>query len=83
MIWKSALLLIFVATSMPMQAAGQPNVQARKAPIITKDGLQFRDLDKNGLLDRIHRTERGDPAGRPHRWWAIRPWPQRSGGLRA
>ena len=35
-----------------LQAADQPKIEARKAPVITKDGLKFRDLNKNGTLDR-------------------------------
>ena len=32
-------------------AAAQPKIEARKAQTLTKDGLQFRDLNKNGILD--------------------------------
>lgn len=32
-------------------AASQPVVEGRKAPVITKDGLKFRDLNKNGAVD--------------------------------
>ncbi len=32
--------------------AVQPKVEARKAPVITVAGLKFRDLNKNGVLDR-------------------------------
>ena len=35
-----------------LHAADQPRIEARKAPVITKDGLKFRDLNKNGTLDR-------------------------------
>ena len=30
----------------------QPKIEARKAPVLTRDGLKFRDLNKNGTLDR-------------------------------
>ncbi len=33
-------------------AAAQPKVDARKAPLLKVDGLTFRDLNKNGALDR-------------------------------
>lgn len=32
-------------------AAGQPKIEARKVPLIVRDGLKFRDLNKNGMLD--------------------------------
>jgi beta-glucosidase len=35
-----------------LAAAPQPKIESRKAPVITRDGLQFRDLNKNGVLDR-------------------------------
>jgi beta-glucosidase len=44
-------LVIIAAASVPAGAAEQPNVQSRKARILTQDGLQFRDLNKNGALD--------------------------------
>jgi len=40
---------------MPLSAsaaAAQPKIEARKAQVLTKDGLEFRDLNKNGTLDR-------------------------------
>ncbi|HTS60409.1 MAG TPA: glycoside hydrolase family 3 N-terminal domain-containing protein [Candidatus Acidoferrales bacterium] len=48
MIWKP-LLLAVCAAALP--AAEQPGIEARKAPLIAKDGLKFRDLNKNGVLD--------------------------------
>jgi len=33
-------------------AASQPKVQSRKAPLLKVDGLVFRDLNKNGSLDK-------------------------------
>ena len=53
---KTALLL--TAAFLPLflqvglQAADQPKIDSRKAPVITVDGLKFRDLNKNGKLDR-------------------------------
>ena len=46
------LLLFAAALASLLCAAPQPKVEARKAPLITSDGLQFRDLNKNGVLDR-------------------------------
>ncbi len=45
-------ILIAIALSSLMFAANPPKVEARKAQLISKDGLQFRDLNKNGTLDR-------------------------------
>ncbi len=36
----------------PAAAAKQPGVAGRKAPILTIDGLTFKDLNKNGKLDK-------------------------------
>jgi beta-glucosidase len=52
MTWKSLLIPILMAPALLLQAAGQPKIEARKAPVITVDGLKFRDLNKNGTLDR-------------------------------
>ena len=52
MTWKSLLIPIWVTPALLLQAADQPKIEARKAPVITKDGLKFRDLNKNGTLDR-------------------------------
>lgn len=53
---KKALSYLFVAgllmtacTQKPKFA--QPLIGAKKSPIITEDGYQFRDLNKNGKLD--------------------------------
>src|ERR1035438_6191751 len=35
-----------------MAAQPQPKVEARKAQVLTVDGLRFRDLNHNGKLDR-------------------------------
>ena len=32
-------------------AAAQPKIEARVAPVLTIDGLKFKDLNKNGVLD--------------------------------
>lgn len=32
-------------------AAEQPRIESRKAAVVTKDGLRFRDLNRNGILD--------------------------------
>jgi beta-glucosidase len=45
-------ILIAIALSSLTFAAEPPKVEARKAQLISKDGLQFRDLNKNGTLDR-------------------------------
>ncbi len=49
----SAAGLIWMLASPPRSsAAGQPKIEARKARVLTVGGLQFRDLNKNGALDR-------------------------------
>ena len=40
------------ATAAPAKPVAQPRVEARKAQVITVAGLTFRDLNKNGTLDR-------------------------------
>ena len=52
MTWRSLLIPVWLAPALLLQAADQPKIEARKAPVITKDGLKFRDLNKNGTLDR-------------------------------
>jgi beta-glucosidase len=49
-----AAAMIWMLTSPPPSAAApaQPRIEARKAPVLTTDALQFRDLNKNGTLDR-------------------------------
>jgi beta-glucosidase len=49
---KNALVALVSLPVMLLQAADPPKVEARKAQVITKDGLKFRDLNKNGTLDR-------------------------------
>src|SRR5690242_16916107 len=45
------LLLCALGVSA-VAAPPQPKIETRKAPILNKDGLKFRDLNKNGVLDR-------------------------------
>jgi beta-glucosidase len=45
-------MIVCVTPLLLVHAADQPNIQARKVQVITKDGLKFRDLNKNGTLDR-------------------------------
>ena len=52
MTWKSLLIPIWVTPALFLHAADQRHIGARKAPVIVKDGLKFRDLNKNGTLDR-------------------------------
>jgi beta-glucosidase len=40
------------AATAPATPVGQPRVEGHKAPVITVGGLRFRDLNKNGVLDR-------------------------------
>lgn len=44
------LAVVFCLGALLLQAA-PPKIESRKAPIIKKDGLEFRDLNKNGALD--------------------------------
>ncbi|WP_375194282.1 glycoside hydrolase family 3 protein [Sphingobium sp.] len=46
----SALSLVLFGSHIEAQAA-QPVLQSRVAPILTVDGLTFRDLNRNGRLD--------------------------------
>ncbi|QOY84902.1 glycoside hydrolase family 3 protein [Paludibaculum fermentans] len=51
---NSRLLLSALAPAilyLTTQAATPPKLGSRKAPLLTKDGLQFRDLNKNGTLE--------------------------------
>ncbi len=41
-----------VHSDSPATNARQPKIEARKAPTLEQDGLVFRDLNKNGSLDR-------------------------------
>jgi len=57
MLWVVAALaagctLILVSHVSSAAAAAPPKIEARKAQVLTKDGLKFRDLNKNGTLDR-------------------------------
>jgi beta-glucosidase len=52
MTWKSLIATACMAPTLLLPAAGQPKIEARKAQVITRDGLRFRDLNKNGKLDR-------------------------------
>src|SRR6476620_1484766 len=51
---RSKLILAAAATAVWLQAAPpvQPKIESRKAPVLTRDGLKFRDLNRNGSLDR-------------------------------
>jgi beta-glucosidase len=46
--------VIWMLASPPRSSAApaQPKIEARKAQVLSKDGLKFRDLNKNGTLDR-------------------------------
>ena len=46
--------LPFLAAALPLgaQLATQPKLQSRSAPILTIEGRTFRDLNRNGKLDR-------------------------------
>ena len=46
------LPLLIAATTLHAQAPLQPVVQSVSSPILTIDGRRFRDLDRNGRLDR-------------------------------
>jgi beta-glucosidase len=50
--WKVRSLIAWAGAVLLLPAADQPKIEARKAPVISKDGLKFRDLNKNGVLDR-------------------------------
>jgi beta-glucosidase len=39
------------AKAAATKPVAQPNVEGRKAPVITVAGMKFRDLDKSGVLD--------------------------------
>ena len=40
------------AAAAPTRPATPPTIESRKAPVMTVAGLKFRDLNKNGALDR-------------------------------
>ena len=46
-----ALLLIVCSTAAVGSAPKQPTLGHRSAPLLTVDGLTFKDLNRNGKLD--------------------------------
>lgn len=51
----SIILMIsqfLLCTHSALRAQTQPKLEAQKVPIINVDGLQFKDLNKNGVLDK-------------------------------
>lgn len=46
-----SLVLLAILFTAPAAERG-PKVQARKAPLLTVDGLTFKDLNRNGVLDK-------------------------------
>src|SRR4051812_30632092 len=53
------------ARAQPARRSAQPALGTRAAPILEKEGLRFRDLDRNGVLDpyedwRLTPTRRAD-----------------------
>jgi beta-glucosidase len=48
---RSALLLLVCSSAALAGAPEQPVLGHRSAPLLTADGLTFKDLDKNGKLD--------------------------------
>ncbi|MGD0777061.1 MAG: glycoside hydrolase family 3 N-terminal domain-containing protein [Candidatus Solibacter sp.] len=48
----AGLLWMLAAPPASSAAAAQPKIEARKAQVLTIGGLKFRDLNKNGTLDR-------------------------------
>ena len=49
---KFRFLIACAAPLLALHAADQPRIESRNAPVIAKDGLRFRDLNRNGSLDR-------------------------------
>ena len=49
---KIALMVLLSWLPSSTAAAQQPGVTARKTPILTVDNLTFKDLNKNGVLDK-------------------------------
>ncbi len=47
----SALVLSILAAPLAAQSAKQPALGHRSAPLLTVNGLQFKDLNRNGKLD--------------------------------
>ena len=48
---RHAFILLLLAAAPLLAAAQQPALGARTAPIITREGLRFRDLDRDDTLD--------------------------------
>ena len=48
----AGLIWMLASPSTSSAAAAQPKIEARKAQVLTIGGLKFRDLNKNGTLDR-------------------------------
>lgn len=47
----AAVLVVTIANVLGAQTPAQPALGSRAAPILTVDGLRFRDLNRNGTLD--------------------------------
>src|SRR5215469_16471501 len=45
--FATAVVAVLPGAAQP----SQPKIESRKAPVITRDGLRFRDLNRNGSLD--------------------------------
>ena len=43
--------ITFIAPIVGAQATRQPRIESRSAPILEQDGLRFRDLNRNGVVD--------------------------------
>jgi beta-glucosidase len=48
----AAGLFVLGLGALPANSAGQPKIGVRKAPTLSVDGLTFKDLNKNGVLDK-------------------------------
>lgn len=57
------LLLVLPVISQTTSSRQQPLVNARSAPILRLEGLQFKDLNKNGKLD-VYEDWRQTPQAR-------------------
>lgn len=53
--WKHALplsaVVLFGCSGLSIRQPSQPILQAREVPLLNVGGLQFKDLNKNGVLD--------------------------------
>ena len=72
------LTVLCVMAAAAFAAPQQPKIEARKAPVLTKDGLKFRDLNKNGVLDPLRGLAAAGGAARrrpasPNDAWKRRP----------